>query len=119
MGGLGVDVEALAISGGGGGRVRLGDGGLGSCKRRSCCGLSRLGRLLLRRACCNRYRVGFNTGSGGEFRHLLVSHRGRRGDSHERFRWDLGGQVGRLRGGAERKRVWDGSQTARVGSHPL
>ncbi len=86
MSGLGVDGEVLVVLGGGGGRIRLGDGGLGNCKRRSCCGLSRLCRLLLRRACCNRFRVSFGTGSGGKFRYLLVSHRGRRCDNHESFR---------------------------------
>ena len=72
--GLDVDIEALVVSGGGGeGRVCPGDDGLSRCKRRFYCGLSCLGRLLLRRACCNRCRMGLNTGSGGEVCYLLVS----------------------------------------------
>ena len=96
-------VSEPSLSGCGVGRILPGDGGLGSCKRRSCCGLSRLGRLLLRRAYCNRYRVDFNTGGGGEFRYLLASHRGRRCGSRESLRMDMGGQSGRLRGGVVRK----------------
>jgi hypothetical protein len=119
LSGLGVVVGALVVSGCGGGRVRLGDGGLGSWKRRSCCGLSRLGRLLLCRACCNRCRMGFGTASGGEFRHLLVSYRGRRCGSRENLCWDLGDQNGRLRGRTKRELVRDGSQIARGGSHLL
>ncbi len=99
----------------GGGRVRLGDGVLSSCKRRSCCGFGRLDRLLLRRACCYRCRVGFTTGSGGEFRQLSISYSCRRRCSHENFCWDLGSQSGRLRGIVKRKLVRDG--IFRGGSH--
>jgi len=100
---------ALAVSSYGGGRVRLVDGGLGSCKRCSCCGLSRLVRLLLRRACCYCCRVGFKTGSGREFRHLLSSYGGRRCGSRENICLDLGGHNGRLPGREKRELVRDKS----------
>ena len=95
---------------------QVGDGGLGICKRRSCCGLSRLGLLLLRCACCYCYCVGFSTGSGSEFRQLLISYSGRRYGSHENFCRDLGGHNGRLRGRGKREQVRGRSQTARGGS---